>query len=54
MEQPISIEKLFEMYGHVSIERDMLREQIVQLHKELVELKQPGNETIPLKMTSSE
>jgi cell shape-determining protein MreC len=27
MNQPISIEKIFEMYGRVSLERDMLAEE---------------------------
>ena len=37
MNQPIAIAKLFEMYGKVSLERDMLAEENQELKQKLAE-----------------
>ena len=44
MNQPISTEKFFEMYGRTSMERDLQREVIANLQRQLQELKKKSDE----------
>jgi hypothetical protein len=44
MNQPISIEKIFEMYGRVSLERDMIAEENQRLKQEVERLKSEKKE----------